>query len=253
MALNDRLRDALSASGLTPNDIATRVGVDPRTAERWITLGRNPYPKHRHQIAAILRESETYLWPSAMNDAERNRAAESEILHVYPHRAGIPADMWSRLFDSASENIDVLVYAGLFLPEQQPRLMATLCEKSDSGVGIRFLFGDPDCEQVAQRSAEEGIGDAIAAKIRNVLIMFRSHARQDCLDIRLHRTTLYSSLYRFDDEMLVNTHVYGLPAAHAPVMHLRRLSAGDLFSTYANTFERIWSGAFPARSDSEVA
>jgi hypothetical protein len=31
--------------------------------------------------------------------------------------------------------------------------------------------------------------------------------------IRLHDTPLYNSIYRFDDELLVNTHVYGLLAA----------------------------------------
>ena len=46
--------------------------------------------------------------------------------------------------------------------------------------------------------------------------------------------------------MFVNQHVYGLPAAHAPVIHLRQLEAGDLFTTYAEAFERIWSTAEPA-------
>jgi hypothetical protein len=64
--------------------------------------------------------------------------------------------------------------------------------------------------------------------------------------IRLHGTTLYNSIYRFDDEMLVNVHVYGFPAAHAPVLHLRRLAGGDLFDTYAESFERVWSTAIDA-------
>ena len=64
--------------------------------------------------------------------------------------------------------------------------------------------------------------------------------------VYFHHTTLYNSIYRFDDEMLVNTHVYGFPAAHAPVMHLRRLSGGDLFDTYADSFDRVWSTAEPA-------
>ena len=40
--------------------------------------------------------------------------------------------------------------------------------------------------------------------------------------------------------MLVNTHAYGVPANFAPVVHLRRLSSGTLFQTYASSFDRVW-------------
>lgn len=53
-------------------------------------------------------------------------------------------------------------------------------------------------------------------------------------------------MFRFDDEMIVNTHVYGFPGAHAPALHLRRLSAGDLFETYSESFETVWADAKPA-------
>lgn len=43
--------------------------------------------------------------------------------------------------------------------------------------------------------------------------------------------------------MIVNPHVYGIPAPHAPALHLRRLSAGSLFETYARSFDRVWETA----------
>ena len=67
------------------------------------------------------------------------------------------------------------------------------------------------------------------------------------VQIRTHATVLYNSIYRFDDEMIVNPHVYGKVAAHAPALHLRRLSAGDLFTTYADSFTAVWEGATPLR------
>jgi lambda repressor-like predicted transcriptional regulator len=240
---NDRLRDALHGAGLTPRDLAAQLGVDPKTAERWITLARTPYRKHRHTIAAMLRESEGYLWPDALSDEQRNGAAKSEIVQVYPRRGSAPADLWPRLFNSAKGCIDVLVYAGLFLPEQHPQLLTALCDKASAGVRLRLLLGDPECPAVKQRGEDEGIGGAVAAKIRNVAGFYRPHAEHGCTDVRFHDTTLYSSIYRFDNDMLVNPHVYGLPAAHAPLLHLRRLSAGDLFDTYASTYERIWATA----------
>ena len=60
---NDRLRDVLLGKGLTPEDVAERLGVDPKTVERWITVGRTPYPRYRHAIAGIggCRAGRTFL------------------------------------------------------------------------------------------------------------------------------------------------------------------------------------------------
>ena len=61
---------------------------------------------------------------------------------------------------------------------------------------------------------------------------------------RLHDTPLYNSIYRFDDEMIVNTHVYGILAAYTPTWRLRRVD-GAYFSTYLESFERVWAMAQP--------
>ena len=63
--------------------------------------------------------------------------------------------------------------------------------------------------------------------------------------IHLHDTTLYNSIYRFDDDMLVNAHLYATIAYAAPVFHLRQLAAGELFTNYMQSFER--SGERPTR------
>lgn len=243
---NERLRDALLRNGMTTDDLATEIGVDPKTAERWITLGRTPYRRHRHRVAVLLREGETYLWPDALPEDQQAHVTASEIVHVYPHRAGVPLDLWARLFDRAEDSIAVLVYSGLFLADQNPRLDALLKDKAASGVAIRILLGDPESAAVALRGEEEGIGDAMGAKIRNSLVHFKAVAETTGVDVRLHTTTLYDSIYRFDDEMLVNTHVYGSPAAHAPMLHLRRLGAGVLFETYSESFEKVWASSRPA-------
>jgi hypothetical protein len=47
--------------------------------------------------------------------------------------------------------------------------------------------------------------------------------------------------------MLVNTHVHGFMAALAPVLHLRRLSGGDLFETYAESIQGVWDSAKPPK------
>jgi hypothetical protein len=243
---NNRLRDALHRSGHTPSDIAEKLAVDPKTVERWITLDRTPYPRHRHQIAALLREGESYFWPNAVTRQQQDSITESEIVHVYPHRASVPNELWTRLFTNASEVLGILVYSGMFLVDQYPKLPQILRDKAKAGAQVQVLFGDPSSAQVANRGAEENIGDSLAAKIRNVMTHYRSLSRIPNVEIRLHATTLYNSIYRFDDEMLVNSHVYGFPAAQAPVLHIRRLSAGVLFDTYAESFQNVWGDATSA-------
>lgn len=244
---NDRLRDAIMKAGLVPTDLAAQIGVDPKTAERWITNGRAPYPRHRHAIAAALGDSESYFWPDAVVPDRAAQVSESEVRRVYPHRSSIPQDLWSRLINSAGDNIDILVYVGMFLTEV-PNLLKTFRTTAESGATIRLLFGNPTAREVLRRSEDEGIGRAaIPAKIRNVLAFFRPLSELDGVDVRCHGTTLYNSIYRFDDEMIVNPHVYGFTAPHAPALHLRRLSAGDLFATYAQSFERVWELSKPPK------
>ena len=243
---NDRLRDALLRNGLAPTDVAERLDVDRKTAERWITLGRTPYRGHRHALAALVRESEAYLWPDALDPHRRSEVARSELVELYAHRADSPPELWVRLLDEVEAELDMLVYAGLFLPEHDPKLVRKLAKKAHGGLKIRLLFGDPDSAAVACRGDEEDIGDALGYRIRNVLHLYEPLHGVTGLDVRLHATTLYNSVFRYDDEMLVSLHVYGLLGAHAPLMHLRRLGEGDLFNIYAESFERVWSAATPA-------
>jgi transcriptional regulator with XRE-family HTH domain len=237
---NDRLRDALLRKGLLPDQLAEELGVDPKTVERWITQGRTPYPKYRHRIAALVRESEQYLWPDALTETQAARVNDSEIIKVYSHRSLVPADLWDRLLDRATEQIDILVYVGMFMTEKHD-LIQKLRDRSQAGARIRLLFGKPTGAAIVQRSEDEGIGKhAIPAKIEHALAFFRPLHDMDGIEIRLHDTVLYNSIYRFDDEMITNPHVYGMTAPHAPALHLRRLSAGDLFSTYTSSFDTVW-------------
>ncbi|MFC0109842.1 DUF5919 domain-containing protein [Kibdelosporangium aridum] len=242
---NDRLRDALLRNGLTPTQLAAAIDVDPKTVERWITRGRTPYQRHRHAIAAMVRETESYLWPDAVAPERATEIAESEVVKVYPHRNSIPADLWDRLLNDAHEHIEVLSLAALFLVER-PSFAKQLAAKAKSGAKIRLLFGDPTAAEAAKRSQEEQLDkDTVAARIRNALAFVRPLLKAPGVEIRLHGTTLYNSVFRFDDEMIVNTHVYGFPGAHAPALHLRRLSAGDLFETYSESLESVWRDATP--------
>ena len=246
---NERLRDAVLSAGQSPVSIGEHIGVDPKTVERWITQDRTPYARHRVRVAELLGQRETYLWPDAISPERAERASRSELVELYPRRALIAPGEYERLFTEASAFVDVLVYAALFLPEQNPQLVDVLREKGASGTRVRVMLGDPTSQAVYVRGFEEGIDDAVATKVRNAITLLKkplSKARG--VSVRLHGTTLYTSVYRGDDEMIANPHVYGLPAAQAPALRLRRLSAGGLFETYAAMYDRVWENAKPAWS-----
>ncbi len=64
-------------------------------------------------------------------------------------------------------------------------------------------------------------------------------------EVRLHDTTLYNSLFRYDDILLVNPHVLGQPASTNPILHLKWAGAGGWFDDYAHSFDHVWVRAHP--------
>src|SRR5215467_11033112 len=111
---NERLRDALRSKGFAPVDIAAKLEVDIKTVERWITKSRVPQSRHRYALTALLNQTENYLWPDALKGDRKILVSESELIHTFPRRKGVPAELWRRLFEGASQTVDVLAYGGLF-------------------------------------------------------------------------------------------------------------------------------------------
>jgi hypothetical protein len=115
-----------------------------------------------------------------------------------------------------------------------------LTRKAKSGTQVRILLGDPDSPHVVERGQSEGIEDTMSSKVRSAIAMFRPLASVENIEIRLHGTILYNSIYRADEQVVVNTHIYGTMANNAPVFHLRKIPGGDMVTTYLESFERVW-------------
>jgi transcriptional regulator with XRE-family HTH domain len=241
---NERLRALLLERGKTPDQLADAAQVDAKTVERWITKGRIPYRRHRFEVATFLGVDESYIWPDALGRDEVAVVSESEVVAVYPHRSEVPRDVWGHLFSAAEREIGVLVYSGLFLSEDAG-IQRMFKDKASAGVRVRILLGDPDSQVVTDRGEDEGVGDAMAAKIRNALALYQPLRAAGGVEFRFHRTVLYNSIYRADDQVLVNTHLFGVTAAHAPVWQLRKLPGGELAGLYIDSFERVWDTAAP--------
>ena len=239
--MNEPLRRALLRARLREDDVAARLGVDPKTVRRWLN-GRLPYPHNRAAIAELVGADETELWPDA-GGLLATRMRPEELGKVYPHRWAVPREVWVQLFGSAEHEIDIMAYSALFLAEDTG-ILRILAEKGRAGVAVRIALGDPDGPHAAQRG-EEGIGDATLANIRNALALYRPLAAVENIEIQLHRTVLYNSIYRADDQLLVNQHTYGILAAQAPVFCLSGTSNGDMTALYLTSFERVWVSSAP--------
>ncbi|MFD8598396.1 helix-turn-helix domain-containing protein [Kitasatospora sp. NPDC059646] len=241
---NERLRGAILASKLTLEHIAERLGVSPRTVERWVEArgGRRPHRRFQYALANLLQRDLSDLWADEQTSSATAEAGRAELVKLYPHRAVAPKELWTSLYAKATRSFDLVVYAGFWLSED-PQFHQLIREKANTGVPVRLMLGDPDCTGVAQRGEDEGIGAAMAGKIRNALANYGPLFGLPGVEFRLHSTTLYNSLYRADDDLLVNGHVYGVGAFMAPVMHLARVPGGELFSTYAASIEKIWESS----------
>jgi transcriptional regulator with XRE-family HTH domain len=247
--VNQRLRAALASRGVSVEGLARHVGVTTKTAQRWVTGGRIPHPQHRWAAARLLGEDEAYLWPESVNPNRLPVAGDTELITLYRSRADIPVELWWKLFSEAERHIDVLVYAGSFLPEQFPNLVDLLRTKGHQGCAVRIALGDPAHPMVKARGVEEGYEPLwMTARVDLALLHYQPLQMSPGVEIRLHGTPLYCSIYRFDDQMLANCHLYGCPAARAPVLHLRRLD-GSVFDTFSRSFERVWEQAKPYRPD----
>jgi transcriptional regulator with XRE-family HTH domain len=237
--VNERLRRSMLRAGLATETLAETAQVSTKTVERWLRGEVVPYPRTRYRVAAILQEDESYLWPEAVDQAALTGA---ELVAAYSRRAEVPGHLWTELLRQAGRNVDVLAFAGLFLTEEHPDWTPLLLARAEAGVRVRLLLGDPGGANLAARDGEYKIGGGVAGRVRAVLAAYRPLA--GLAEIRLHDTPLYNSVYRFDDDMLINTHVYGILAAYTPVLHLRRVD-GAYFGTYLESFERVWGSARP--------
>lgn len=241
--MNAALRKALAASRLTETDVAAHLGVDPKTVRRWLS-GQRPYPRHRWALAELLQAEEDSLWPGETPSAEKPAPVSAHAHTVHAHRWQVPRETWWELFESAEQEIGILVYSGLFLADDAG-MLGLLEAQAKKGVKVRILLGDPESQTVRRRGEEEGIREALPARANNALLLFRTLLSVDGVEIRTHSTILYNSIYLTEKRVFVNHHVYGLPAAKSPVAEIDRLASPEMSATYAQSFDLVWQEADP--------
>lgn len=242
---NERLRGAIASAGMDIPTLAETTGNDPKTVERWITKGRTPHRRTRIVVADALGVDPEYLWPETAQEPRAQAASTAELVHFYPSRSMVPAELWRGLIDSAHEAIDVLTFSASFLFDSYD-LSGVAKVKAEEGTKLRLLFGDQDSQAVRDRAEEEGTEGHLERACQLARRYLRDvNGYQNAVQVRIHSSRLYNSIYRFDQDILVNTHVLGAPAGQNPVLHIRRVPGGRVWSHYMQSFDYVWETAVP--------
>jgi hypothetical protein len=79
-------------------------------------------------------------------------------LRSTPNGVASPIPYGCHYCGAATDSIDILVYAGLHLPEANPSWPEEIRKKCEESVRVRIAFGDPECPNVRARGDEEGVG-----------------------------------------------------------------------------------------------
>ncbi len=88
---NENLKIALQRAGLTAEQFAEIISVDPKTVQRWVG-GRTPYARHRATVARALDLAEHALWPDDVPPPAANpdlhavdRESGSEVIGTWAY------------------------------------------------------------------------------------------------------------------------------------------------------------------------
>lgn len=226
--LNEPLRRALLRARLREDDVAARLGVDPKTVRRWLN-GRVPYGNNRAALADLVGAGEAELWPDAGGPLTA-RTRPEELGAVYPHRWSVPHEVWTRFFESATHEIGILAYSALFLAEDAG-IVGILAQKGRAGVTVRIALGDPD--NLAHRSSS-----AARTKASAMPCQPRSATRSRCTVQRSRQRTSRSVCTKAfcttrSIALMANSSLTSMPMASPRLMPLCSVSASPRAATWS--------------------
>lgn len=239
------LRAAMAEQRINVRKLHDLSQVDVRTILKVLD-GKNSRDTTKEAIAQALDMPVTDLWPGAT--VRGGVGVPTVPSRVFPSRAEVPSAFWGEAFSAASERIDILVYGGTFLFDSVPSFLRLLTDAVTRGVSIRFAVGDPASAAVHERGGEEGLGVDLASRCRMTLRHLAPLMTVEGVEVRVHGTPLYTSMFFADDIVYANHHIYRLPAGDNPVIELARTDHPDLFDKYADTFTHIWNTGTPVHT-----
>lgn len=250
MVPNEVLRDRIRGKRLSDRRFADVAGVSLKTVQRWLAdTGQKVREDNARRAADVLGCTPHDLWPQqyplSCATLSPVDGARPFIPTVYPTRTQMPISAWQQHFADPQHSVDILVLAATFLFDTLDGFVDTLVDAAGRGVDVRMLVGDPDGPSLTLRGEEEDIGEAVVARCRTTVELLAPRASTPGLEIRTHETTLYSSIFRVDDRIIANFHIYGSPGRSNPVMMFTRSDEPRLWATFEQAFARVWDNAKP--------
>jgi transcriptional regulator with XRE-family HTH domain len=215
---NENLKNALRQAGLTVEQFAEIINVDPKTVQRW-TGGRTPYPRHRATIALALDTPEHELWPEAVPPpadavAAPDRPAAGDVTGSWGHASDPAAPDPVELLAATVEHVEALDDYGMLLGTAG--MLAALRDRAFDGCDIRMLT---------------------AARPQDLQAL----VGLDGIELRVGATRSALSLLRAGETMLV------MVPPRAPdgpmLLRLERRSEPGMFERLAHHFEALWDEA----------
>jgi transcriptional regulator with XRE-family HTH domain len=212
------LKNALRQAGITPEEFADIVRVDPKTVQRWVAGTTTPYPRHRATIARALDLTEHDLWPdhapppaAGSHPSDRAPAAGSEVTGTWADDTEEGAPDPVAFLSNTDGPIDLLEnFRGIQLTGDLTRALA---EHAAAGRQIRVLTNRPI------RRVEPLLG--------------HQH-----LEIRFIEY-LEHSLLRAGDAMLLALFMDYETDQPPPLLQLHRTTDGGLFDRLLDNLETI--------------
>lgn len=211
---NEHLKNALRGAGLTIEQFAEIINVDPKTVQRWVA-GRTPYPRHRATIARALDLPEHELWPRDVQppaaDSERERLTAGEVTGSWGHSNDPGAPEPITFLSEGADRIEILDAGGALL--QAPGLLDALRDRAFDGSEVRVLPATPHKFLADRRGIE----------------------------VRIVNASPGLALLRADDTMLLAITLDG--ASPPALVELRRHDRDGLFDRLADHFQSLWDQA----------
>ena len=230
--MNESLRRALMSAGLNEEDVAARLGVDPKTARRWLE-GRLPLRRHRWELVTLLGLEEGDLWP----ELRRLRRQPDEVVALYPRCADMPAGIWVDLLACATTQVAVLADSSKFL-DLQFEVRGVLLRRAEVGAEVRLCLAGGGDGPISERNG------SLNGRYRHVSASLAPLVNRQ-IQVRVHVGESYERMVLADDELLLIQRVWGVPAGLSPVLRLQRRGDSGLFDQYSQSFERVWAAAWP--------
>ncbi len=225
---NDNLKNALRQAGLTPEEFAAIVRVDPKTVQRWVAGATTPYPRHRATIARALDLTEHQLWPSETPSATpgsgpvaADAATGSEVTDTWAYDDETAPDPIA-FIATADGAIDLIDNGrGIALTDG---LLRALAVQASAGRHVRLLTSLP------KPRLEPLIG-------------------HEQTEIRVIDVGPDHSLLRAGDVMLLTINLAAEGDQPPPLLKLQRTADSRLFDRLADNFDRLSDNADETLTD----